>query len=217
MADFTKRVVCQEPKVALHQFPRHAIAASCKRMLTVKELGELFPHDLVVGVVRRIDVHPAFEPGWRNVEEDRGLFAALWVLHIEEIGVLRIQIFKRLHNDVRDRPLFQTALDVVGHGLDTILVQGLQSGDEHLAQALGAETLQGSLALQVHATCLFVHVHLSSRRHCLAALCTPVVNLALPAAAVLPAFPASLALVMSITSLSICVHGSRHSLAAHAN
>mmetsp|Transcript_104115 Transcript_104115/g.294971 ORF Transcript_104115/g.294971 Transcript_104115/m.294971 type:complete len:205 (-) Transcript_104115:1614-2228(-) len=64
VADFSERVACKEGEVALHQLPRHAVAAPGKGVLAIEELRQLLPQGLVVRVVRRVDIYPTFEPRW---------------------------------------------------------------------------------------------------------------------------------------------------------
>jgi len=73
VANLPKRVWSEERKSSLHQLTRHAVAASGERVVIVEILDEALPHGLFVGVVGRIDVHPALEPRRFGDEVDRGL------------------------------------------------------------------------------------------------------------------------------------------------
>mmetsp|Transcript_17502 Transcript_17502/g.52643 ORF Transcript_17502/g.52643 Transcript_17502/m.52643 type:complete len:335 (-) Transcript_17502:912-1916(-) len=151
VADLPERVRRQEVEVPLDQLARHPVTASCKRVLAVQELRERLPHDLVVGVVRGIDVNPTFEPVRLLHKEDGRLVSSslLRLLHDEEVRVLGVELHEALDNQLRALLLLQAALDVVCERLDAILIQGLQSRDEHGAKALCAHLLEDGRRLLV--------------------------------------------------------------------
>eukprot|EP00421_Protoceratium_reticulatum_P070082 CAMPEP_0168416062 /NCGR_PEP_ID=MMETSP0228-20121227/30552_1 /TAXON_ID=133427 /ORGANISM="Protoceratium reticulatum, Strain CCCM 535 (=CCMP 1889)" /LENGTH=255 /DNA_ID=CAMNT_0008429887 /DNA_START=147 /DNA_END=910 /DNA_ORIENTATION=+ len=125
VADLAQRVLRQEGEVALHQLPRHSVAASREGVLTVQELCQLLPHGLVIRVVGGVDVYPAFEPGRLRHEEDRRLIglAVRRLLHYEEVRVLRVELDEALDDQLRAGPFLEPALHVVRHGLDAVLVE----------------------------------------------------------------------------------------------
>mmetsp|Transcript_61731 Transcript_61731/g.97864 ORF Transcript_61731/g.97864 Transcript_61731/m.97864 type:complete len:215 (-) Transcript_61731:681-1325(-) len=197
VADFTQRIRSQKGKIALHQLARHAVATSCEGMFTVQELRQLLPHRLIIRVIWRVDVNPTFEPGWRLMKEDRGLLSTLGILHLEKVRMLCVEILEGLHNDVRHGPFLQTTFDVVGHRFDPVLVQGLQSRDEHLTQPIRPKAIKRSLA---HVDLCFVTVHLASWRDC-ASLTAPVVHLS-----TWPCLPFSTMTTLAIMRIALLSH-----------
>mmetsp|Transcript_87299 Transcript_87299/g.252102 ORF Transcript_87299/g.252102 Transcript_87299/m.252102 type:complete len:231 (-) Transcript_87299:718-1410(-) len=145
VADLAQGEGLQERQFALGELTSHAIATSGKGVLSVEELRELLPNLLVVGIVRGVDVHPALEPLGLLHHEDRGLIrlrAGRRLLHDEQVSVLGVEVHEALHDGLGDRTLLQATLHVVGHRLDTILVQGLQDGHQHLPHALFPHALE---------------------------------------------------------------------------